>query len=407
MILEIQNYTPLLPKLLDSEPRFVISYGSAGSSKSYSQAQCEIYKAINEKHKILIIRKVGATLKDSVIPLFIDTLLKPCGYPYEWQKSDRQLNLGNSSIIFRGLDDPEKIKSIQGITRIWVEEGSELTEDDFNQLNLRLRGADNLQMSITFNPIVETHWIKKTFFDSDRKDVVIFKTTYKDNPFIDEEYKRQLEMYKHIDVNYYNIYALGNWGKVGVKRPFLYAFDSQKHIGETSIIPGITIGLSFDFNVDPITCLAYQHTNNHLQIHKEFRLRDSDIFELCTEINTWLPKWAFVTVTGDASGNNRNAGVKGRKSYYETIREELGLNWEQFIVPSSNPSIMNSRVECNKALYKYKITIHPECKYLEMDMLYVEADETGQIDKKTDKRKSHLLDDFRYIVNSERIADLC
>jgi len=120
----------------------------------------------------------------------------------------------HNSILFCGLDDVEKLKSISGITGIWVEETTEISEEDFNQLNLRLRGQTKYpkQITMTFNPVSALHWLKKRFFDSTKHEAFTLKTTYEDNKFIDDEYKKVLEDLKSQDEIYYQIYARGEWG---------------------------------------------------------------------------------------------------------------------------------------------------------------------------------------------------
>ena len=183
-------FNPLFYRLKEAMTRFVINYGGSGSSKSWTQTQHEIIKAIQSKETILITRKYASTLKHSVIALARRILTDwNLSALYIENKSDQVFTFphNGSQIIFKGLDDTEKIKSIAGITRIWMEEMNEFTQDDFNQLNLRLRGRENLQITGTFNPIDENHWIKKVFFDSHQYDdqTTIIKTTYKDNRFID------------------------------------------------------------------------------------------------------------------------------------------------------------------------------------------------------------------------------
>ena len=103
-----------------------------------------------------------------------------------------------------------------------MEEANEFAQDDFNQLNLRLRGRENLQLTMTFNPIDENHWIKKLFFDAHQYEdqTTILKTTYRDNRFIDEAYTQELERYSQMMRTYHRIYALGRMGRIDVS-PYL------------------------------------------------------------------------------------------------------------------------------------------------------------------------------------------
>jgi phage terminase large subunit len=256
MIIDLNKYkdelfNPLIYDLQKSNKRFVISYGSAGSGKSVTQTQHEIIKCLSNKEKLLVTRKVGSTLNDSVISLFM-TILSQWGLSefINENKSRQFIDFANGSqVLFKGMDDAEKIKSIAGLTRIWNEEATELTMADFKQLNLRLRGRDNLQMTSTFNPIDENHWIKSHFIDNPtiRDKTDIFKTTYKDNKFIDEAYKQELESYALIDPNYYRIYALGEWGGLTEGR----IFSNWEEIDELPNIAGQWYGLDFGYTNDP------------------------------------------------------------------------------------------------------------------------------------------------------------
>ena len=245
-------FNPLFYRLQKTNSRFVINYGGAGSSKSYTQTQHEIIKAIQSRETTLIVRKYASTLRHSVIALTKRILSTwDINDLYTENKSEQVITFphNGSQIIFKGLDDTEKIKSIAGITRIWAEEANELSQDDFNQLNLRLRGRDNLQMTLTFNPIDENHWIKKTFFDSRQyaDQTTIIKTTYRDNRFIDEIYKQELERYLKIDPNYHRIYALGEWGIIDEAR----IFQTWEFREFPDHIQNVIWGLDFGFSLDP------------------------------------------------------------------------------------------------------------------------------------------------------------
>ena len=128
------------------------------------------------------------------------------------------ISLANGSeILFAGLDDVEKLKSIYNITGIWIEEASELLEGDFNQLDIRLRGETKYykQIILSFNPVNIMHWLKRRFFDKRDDNAVTHHSTYKDNKFLDAESIRVLENFKDTDEYYYTVYCLGQWGVTG------------------------------------------------------------------------------------------------------------------------------------------------------------------------------------------------
>ena len=132
---------------------------------------------------------------------------------YDGEVKIRCLITGNTA-IFKGLDDSEKLKSVTfpkgELTDIWVEEASEIAnEQDFNQLDVRLRGKGvKKQITVSFNPIDVNHWLKKKFFDKKSREVYICHTTYKDNKFLDKDYIALLESYKTTDPYYYSVYCM-------------------------------------------------------------------------------------------------------------------------------------------------------------------------------------------------------
>jgi phage terminase large subunit len=183
-------------------------------------AQKMVLRCLSEKgHRFLVIRKVGTTLRNSCFAE-IQNIISTWGLSklFNINKTDMEMTCKNGNkVIFCGLDDSEKLKSISGITSMWVEEASELEQQDLQQLDLRLRGKTEhyKQIIISFNPISILHWLKTYFFDAKREGVKTLHSTYKDNRFIDDEYKAVLEGMKDTDEYYYNVYCLGRWGILG------------------------------------------------------------------------------------------------------------------------------------------------------------------------------------------------
>lgn len=217
---------------LNDKHRYLIFYGGAGSGKSYTIAQFIVYYMLSRKRfNLLVVRNTGKSNRDSTFALLKQIIIKWKLYKiFKINESDLRIKclLNSNEIIFAGLDDVEKLKSITfskgELTNIWIEEASEILESDFNQLDVRLRGkGTSKQIILSFNPIDVNHWLKKRFFDKQDDNVCIFHSTYKDNDYIDEEYKRLLESYKETDEYYYNVYCLGQWGVLGQT-----VFDAKK-----------------------------------------------------------------------------------------------------------------------------------------------------------------------------------
>lgn len=209
---------------LDNISRYLIFYGGAGSGKSFFIVERYIYKILNSKlMNLLTVRATGKSNRDSTFALFKQVINKwHLGMHFKINESDLRIKclLNGNEIIFSGLDDVEKLKSVTfskgELTDIWIEEASEILESDFNQLDVRLRGkGTKKQIVISFNPIDINHWLKKKFFDVPRNNLTIVHTTYKDNKFLDEDYKKLLESYKYTDEYYYNVYCLGQCGVLG------------------------------------------------------------------------------------------------------------------------------------------------------------------------------------------------
>lgn len=216
----VKEKSPAFVPAFVDQSRYQVLWGGAGSGKSHIVARKILYRLLKEhdvNHNFLVIRKVDRTIKRSVFKLIRNIISKwKLTDQFDVNLTDKTITykLNGSQIMFSGLDDVEKLKSIEGVTSIWCEEATELTQEDFEQLDLRLRGDHGClkQIILTLNPISEQHWIKRIFFDDPMQGVFTLHTTYLDNAFIDDEYKMVMENKKKTNPRYYNIYALGNWG---------------------------------------------------------------------------------------------------------------------------------------------------------------------------------------------------
>ncbi len=198
--------------------RYAILVGGGGSGKSIAMAQKMFVRTMTEPgNRFLVVRKERVKILESVWAEFFKIVDK-----YEL-RSEFDINLSQlkvthrptgNELLFIGIDDQEKVKSISGITSIFIEEATQLDEDDFNQLDLRLRGRTHNVKQITccLNPISSNHWIKKTFFDVVDPDVYTLRTTYLDNAYIDEDYKNLLENRIAGNPQLYRVYVQGLWG---------------------------------------------------------------------------------------------------------------------------------------------------------------------------------------------------
>lgn len=204
--------------LFDYDAFTEVHYGGASSGKSHGVFQKIVIKALKDwkkPRKILVLRKVGATVRDSVFADVQSTLsyfgiLNMC----KINMSAFRIELPNGAeFIFKGMDNPEKIKSIKGISDVVMEEASEFTLDDYTQLTLRLRDKAHKQKQIylMFNPVSKANWVYNAFFVKKPKNTVVYQTTYKDNRFLDAVTRENIEELANRNEAYYKIYALGEF----------------------------------------------------------------------------------------------------------------------------------------------------------------------------------------------------
>ena len=260
-----------LSSLLDYNNRYEVYYGGAGSGKSVFVAQKLLIKACNDIRRVLIVRKVARTLRDSVFQLMLNTLsqfkiLDKCSV----NKTNFTIGLPNGSqFLFYGLDDVEKMKSITGITDIWIEEATETFFEDFSQLDLRLRAkAANLQIFLSFNPVSKVNWCYKHWFENgEPPHTKIIKTTYKDNRFLPQDYITALEAMKDTNPTYYNIYALGEFCSLD---KLVYNNWTTGTVEETNNLE-LLLGLDFGYVNDATAfVVAYlDETNKTIYIEQE------------------------------------------------------------------------------------------------------------------------------------------
>lgn len=252
---------------LDNDSRFLIFYGGAGSGKSVFIAQRALYRCLKEKYyRLIFSRKVAQSIRNSQFLLFKDIILRSgLSKLFTIKESTMEIIcLNGNSMMAAGLDDREKIKSIQEPTDVWCEEATEFSKEDIMQLNLRLRTkkARYNQIILSFNPISSEHWIYESFFVLKEFASDIVHSTYHSNKFLPDEYKQQLEALQQTDLNYYKVYALGEWG--GSVKGQIYT-----HWQLCDRIPDgcdIAYGLDFGFNhPTALTKVGFKENNLFIQ----------------------------------------------------------------------------------------------------------------------------------------------
>lgn len=373
-------------------------YGGAGSGKSVFITQKLLKKYLSfPNRKCLIVRRIQATQKDSCFALFKSVLANWKIYEMcKINKTDLTIELPNGSIfLFKGLDDPERIKSIADIDDIWVEECTEIDDFSFDQLCLRLRSKKPYnQIFCSFNPVSKSKWVFKRWFNqndssvrTDLANTMVLKTTYKDNKFLPKDYiDNLLEMGKTNPV-YYRIYALGEFAtldKLVYTNWEELTFDYMEVLKEKKYRKAI-FGTDFGYTNDPTTlvCSIIDDVDKIIWIYKEHFERgmtNEDIYNMYVE--------------------NRVAGerIVCDSSEPKSIEELKRLGCKRIVgALKGRDSIINGI----QLIQQYKVYVHPSCKNIIEEFknyTWIKDKQSNEYINKPIDKYNHGLDGFRYSV---------
>lgn len=292
--------------IFDWDYKTQLCFGGYGSGKSYHIVLKLILKLLSERRKLLVVRQVMETMKESCYDLFEEILDDLDLLADEGVRSSRtkvvskQSPMGflfpnGSRIIFKGLDKPKKLKSINGVSIIWVEEAAEITYEAYKELVGRLRHPTlSLHMILSWNPVDEENWTFKHFFidrEEDRtvmdpeivykKKVVVKNGIYyhhsvaKDNLFLPKEYIQELKDIKNYDPDLYRVAWLGRYGINGIKvLPQLTRMPHRDVISQVAMInedfkfTGMDFGFEKSYNA--VVRMAVDDQNKILYIYDEY-----------------------------------------------------------------------------------------------------------------------------------------
>lgn len=331
---------PVFWEAFENKSRIKIYMGGAGSGKSHTAFSEMIYNVVVHGCNYLVVRQTANSHRTSTYAL-TKKIISDFGLWSIFKENKSEMtytcNINGAMIVFRGLEDVERLKSISfpggsGILeRILFEESSEGSFDSFSQLLVRLRGQSKnfFQIVLLLNPVSAQNWVKKTFYDRDDFKAYKHFSTYLDNPFIDDNYRESLESFKTINENFYRIYALGQWGEAtGLIftnwEAGEFPFDRDQ-IDESEILAGCDWG----FNHPTALCLSYIN-DGVLYTFDElvaFETTNSDYIKLVEEFN-FIPKTLRVVYDNEDAARGReflNSGYsftkskKGKGSVLRTI----------------------------------------------------------------------------------------
>ena len=387
-----------LPQLENYDTRFNVYYGGAGSGKSVFVFQKMVLKYLKyENRTCLVIRKINNTLKDSCFALVKSILSDWKLYEQcKINKTDLTIQLPNGSLfLFKGLDDPERIKSINGIDDIIIEECTEIDDFTFDQLCLRLRSKKPYnQVHVMFNPVSKSNWVFSRWFNpmdsmprTDLKNTIVLKTTYKDNKFLPNEYIENLLEMKETNPVYYRIYALGEFATLS---KLIYTnwkienFDYMKVLKEKyyrTAIFGTDFGYTNDYTT--LICSIIDEVDKKIWIydeHFEKHMTNEDIYNMYVD--------------------HRVAGerIVCDSSEPKSIEELKRLGCKRVVgAIKGKDSIMNGI----QLIQQYEIIVHSSCEMIQEELrnyTFVKDKTTNQYINKAIDKYNHGLDALRYSV---------
>lgn len=431
MKIDISNLPKNLPSafipILTYQDRYLVCWGGAGSGKSEAIARKHVARCLaragaeGRPHKFLCCRKTLTSAKKSLAPLY-EEIMDQYGIPIS-RREDGFLFYtlpGRNRLIVAGFDDPEKIKSVPGITGVWFEEANEFDPADFREANRRLRGLtpSYKQFCFSFNPVLRSTWLYEEFFANQSHritegldqvaignykgggKILFHHSTYRDNPFIDEEYKGVLRGLAQSSQQDYIIYEQGLWGRL--EGTIYYAFGPDNIQDEIELEPG-PVYWSHDFNIgegkpmSSCVCQRRRHDGRDvLYVLDEIIVDGTNTNDIVDEFRNRYPNLKNVIICGDATGRRRD--TRSRTSDYQILRD---AGFQQQDVPLQNPPVRDRHNAVNTRLKSVdgtvSVYIHPRCKTLIRGLESV-ALKSGASYIEEETREQHVTTAFGYLI---------
>ncbi len=379
--------------------RYRVCKGSRASKKSKTTALwCIVNLMKYPDANLLVVRKVFRTLKDSCFTE-LKWAINRLGVQDYWEIKESPLEMTykptGQKIYFRGLDDPLKVTSITAehgyLCWMWIEEAYEIgNEDDFNMLDESIRGAIPpetglfKQITLTFNPWNEHHWLKKRFFDNPDDETLAITTNYLCNEWLDEADRKVFETMRLNNPRRYRVAGLGDWGIVD---GLVYNNWEEKifDIDEVHRMANVksAFGLDFGYTNDPpaLFCGLVDNTAKTL--------------------------WVFDEMYKAAMSNERIADEITKMGYRkERIRAEIEPKSIDRLYELGLCHIQQARKGKDSInngidfLQDFHIIVHPRC----VNFITEISNYTWDTDTKSGKRLNKPIDDFNHLMDAMRYA---
>lgn len=357
--------------LQNSTKRITVEQGGSRSGKTYNILVWVIfyYCSQNEGHTVTICRKTFPSLRASVMRDFLEILKRYEIYEEKYHnKTNNEYSLNGNLVEFISLDQPQKIRGRKR-NLLYINEANELYFEDWQQLIMRTTG----KVVIDYNPSDAFHWIYDKVIP--REDCEFFKTTYKDNPFLEPELVKEIERLQFTDDDYWRIYGLGERG------------SSRATIFQFGIIPEpygelLSIGLDFGYTNDP-TALVKVHKQGNELIFDELlyhtNLTNQDIAQKFEELEL-----------------NRLDVIYADSAEPKSIEELHRMRWNVKPTVKGADSIM-AGIDMLKR-YELKVTAKSLNLIKEFQNYKWIEDKNGNLLNKPVDNYNHAIDAIRYAV---------
>ena len=388
-----------LPHLRNAH-RYQLYFGGSSSGKSVFLATRTVLDCMQGRN-ILVLRNVARTLRGSCWNEIYKAVTRMGLTAYfAISKSDMTITCtqNNAQILFAGLDDVEKIKSLtpaQGsLTDIWMEEATETAYEDYKQLDKRLRGASRhtKRLTLSFNPVYKTHWIYREFFGiwddaktyAESDTVSILKTTYKDNRFLTADDRAALENEK--DPYFREVYTLGNWGVLGDVIFRNWRAEDLQPIA--AAYPIRYYGLDFGFSSDPCGAVnvALDKKKKKIYVFAELCERGLTNTMLADRLKTFCGHRPITCDSAEPKSITeiRNLGINAIAAKKGADSVVYGIQW----------------------LQGHEIIVDVGCTALRAEMTTYQwrKDKDGNSLAVPEDKNNHLIDALRYALESESTA---
>ena len=379
--------------------------GSRGSKKSKTTALNFITRLLKYPWaNLLVVRRYSNTNKQSTYTDFkwACNQLK-VAHLFKFNESLPEITLKKTGqkILFRGLDDELKITSITvdvgSLCWAWFEEAYQIeTEDKFSTVVESIRGSLDVpeffkQITVTFNPWNERHWLKRVFFDTDtqRSDTLALTTTYKCNEWLDEIDRQRYEDLYSTNPRRARIVCDGEWGVAEglvFENTRVEDFDVQKTIQR---VKETTAGVDFGFTQDPTTliCVAVDFENKRLYLYNEHYQKAMLTDDIVKMLKDKGMQHSYISA--DSAENRLIAEIRSK-----------GISR---IVPSLKGK--GSIMQGIQFMQGFQIIIHPSCEHTieEFNTYTFKQDKEGNWLNEPIDANNHIIDAVRYSLERYHI----